>query len=723
VKEHNKSKQIPVALVIDDDATMRFLLRDTLEREGFSVEEAEHGAAGLALYASVKPDVVLLDVVMPEMDGFAACAELRKLPNGRRLPILMMTGLNDVESINQAYEAGATDFITKPVNSELLGHRVRYMLRASSAFADLAKSEARLINAQRIARLGNWDWDIEAGVDWSDEVYTILGKRPGEVDTSLDGLLSLVHRDDRESIKQSFIAALNSGGSVAADCRIVFADGSEHILNIQTEVTRDPCGKATRMHGTIQDITDRKDAERIRHLAYYDSLTELPNRAMFREQLNRSLVQAKRSRQHAAVMFLDIDHFKRINDTIGHSVGDLLLQGVAKRLTACVRGEDAVSRHALKESKNSIARLGGDEFTLVLTDMKEAQDAGRVAQRLLTALAQPFVLKDHEIFVSASIGIALYPFDGEDQETLLTNADAAMYHAKELGRNNFQFYDQSMNAAAAQRLLLENELRKALERNEFILHFQPQVDVATGQILGNEALVRWQHLEKGLIPPAEFIPVAEDSGLILQIGEWVLRAACLQNKAWQDAGLPPLSVAVNISSVQFKQKNLIHTVRQALAQSGLDPCWLELELTEGVLMQDTATTMEILAHLKQMGVRVSIDDFGTGYSSLSYLKRFAPDSLKIDRFFVRDMVTDPGDAAITRAIIAMAHSLKLRVVAEGVESLDQLKFLQAHECDAAQGYFFSEPVTPEMIAAMLRDKPTSNEVVGKKAFRPKLATG
>jgi diguanylate cyclase (GGDEF)-like protein/PAS domain S-box-containing protein len=708
-RNYNSSGRKPVALVVDDDPMMRFSVRETLGRDGFCVEEAEDGLVGLALFAQAKPDVVLLDVLMPHMDGFTACAELRRRPDGMRLPILMMTGMGEAQSIARAFQVGATDLIAKPINWDVLGHRVRNMLRASRAYEDLAKSEARLVNAQRVARLGYWDWDIESGdVDCSDELHALVGLRREQVQDSLEGLLTLVHRQDRKSVRRWFIALLKNGNSRTIDCRISCPGGSQRILEIQAKVTRNPSGQATRMQGTIQDITERKDAEeRIRCLAYYDSLTQLPNRVLFREQLNRALVHAQRHRGHLAVMFLDLDHFKRINDSLGHTAGDLLLEAVAERLMDHVRVEDMVTRDSVDEVKNSVGRLGGDEFTLFLADIQEPAAAGRVARRLLAALAEPFVLQNREIFISASIGIALYPSDGEDAETLLMNADTAMYHAKGQGRHNFHFYDRSMNATASERLLLESDLRRALQNNEFELYFQPQLDVATGRILGTEALIRWRHPDKGLIPPSEFIPVAEESGLIVQIGEWVLKTACLQNKTWQDAGLCPVHIAINISGLHFRLKALIQTVHEALTQSGLDPCWLQLELTEGALMQDTEKTRDILASLDQMGLRISIDDFGTGHSSLSYLKRFSPYSLKIDRSFIRDMLTDPDNGAITQAIIALAHSLKLKVVAEGVETMEQLRFLRNHKCDAFQGFYFSEPVAPEKITMMLRGQPYS----------------
>jgi diguanylate cyclase (GGDEF)-like protein/PAS domain S-box-containing protein len=441
------------------------------------------------------------------------------------------------------------------------------------------------------------------------------------------------------------------------------------------------------------DITNLKQAQaQITKMAYYDSLTSLPNRVLFRDRLQLAVSHAGRHGQLLALLFLDLDNFKRINDTLGHRVGDLLLKEVAIRLAGDMRTTDSMARRTADEFDTTVARQGGDEFTILLTEMSHAQNAAKVAQRFLESLAKPFMLDGHEVFVSASIGIALYPLDGEDIDSLLKNADVAMYHAKDVGKNNYQYYRQSMNVAAVERLSLEGSLRKALERNEFLLYYQPQMDIRTGSIVGMEALIRWKHPERGMVPPGDFIPLAEETGMIVPIGEWVLNTACAQNKEWQAQGHPPICVSVNISGQQFKQQNLITTVAQTLESSGLDPRYLILEITESIIMQRTGEIMALFHELRAMGLRFSIDDFGTGYSSLGYLKRFPIHELKIDRSFVKEITTNADDAAIAKAIIAMAHSLKLTVVAEGVETEQQLKLLSDEGCDRMQGYLISHPL-------------------------------
>ncbi len=453
----------------------------------------------------------------------------------------------------------------------------------------------------------------------------------------------------------------------------------------------------------IRDITERKEAEeRIRYLAYYDSLTGLPNRTFYKELVSRSLLLAKRHHWTIAILFIDLDYFKRINDTLGHDIGDQLLRTVGDLVKTCIRKSDFIARSEQDELENVVARLGGDEFIVLLNEIAHSQDASRVARRILKELAQPFNLAGHEVFVTASIGIALYPLDGNDAENLLKNADVAMYHAKNQGRNNYQFYTQSMNATSLQRLDLENDLRKALDRNEFLLYYQPTVDVQTGAIIGAEALVRWKHPEKGMISPVEFIPLAEETGLIVPIGEWVLRTACIQNKAWQDAGNKPLRMSVNLSSRQFDQEGLLEIVSNALHDSGFDPRYLELEITESTIMKNPEKAATTLQKLKDMGICLSIDDFGTGYSSLGNLRRFPLDTLKIDRSFVMNITTNSDDAAITTAIIAMAQSLKLRVIAEGVEAEEQRTFLRDLGCHEMQGYLFSQPLAAHDFFVLLQ---------------------
>ena len=430
----------------------------------------------------------------------------------------------------------------------------------------------------------------------------------------------------------------------------------------------------------LTDISEIKQAEeRLHHLAFHDELTGLPNRTLFKKHLNQAIAHAHRSGEKLAVLFLDIDNFKFINDSLGHSEGDALLQAVAERLTHNIREDDIVSR------------LGGDEFTMLLEGINGEQGAAAIAQKIMTAMSLPVALGGQDLCITNSIGISLYPDDGTTPEVLMKHADTAMYHAKSQGKNNFQFYTDKMNIHATERLALERDLRAALNRGEFLMYYQPQVALDDGKICGAEALLRWRRNDQ-MISPAEFIPATEESGLIIPIGEWVLQTVCLQNKVWQTRGLPPLRVAVNLSTRQFRQKGLAELIGSLLQDIGLDPRCLELELTEGAAMQNPEEAAAILKALKKTGIRISIDDFGTGYSSLSYLKKFPLDTLKIDQSFVRDITTDPNDAAIVQAVIAMAHGLGLKVLAEGVETQEQAAFLRLHKCDMAQGYYFGRPM-------------------------------
>ncbi|MGE5027472.1 MAG: putative bifunctional diguanylate cyclase/phosphodiesterase [Betaproteobacteria bacterium] len=427
------------------------------------------------------------------------------------------------------------------------------------------------------------------------------------------------------------------------------------------------------------------------HLAQvtnYDTLTGLPNRSLFRDRLDHAMSRSARNSEMVAVMLLDIDNFKSINDTLGHDLGDQLLQETSERLQHCVLEDD------------TLARLGGDEFAIILEGLAEIDEVAQVAQKILDDFVRPFALSGHEIYVTPSLGVTIYPLDGEDSESLIKNADTAMYRAKEHGRNNYRFYTADMNKLAVERFALEGKLRRALERGEFVLHYQPQVDIRSGRVVGVEALLRWNHPERGLVPPNEFIPLLEENHLIVSVGEWVLRTACAQSRAWQEAGLPPLRMGVNLSARQFRQENLVEMVEAILLETRISPKLLELELTEGMLMESTKATSATLDRLKENGVQIAIDDFGTGYSSLSYLKRFPIDRLKIDRSFVRDVIADANDAAIVVAIISLGRSLGLNVIAEGVEAKDQLDFLDVQKCDEYQGYHFSRPLPAEEIARL-----------------------
>lgn len=479
-------------------------------------------------------------------------------------------------------------------------------------------------------------------------------------------------------------------------------DGSIFPVRLVSDVVVDDEGIPIGVVTACEDITERKRAEEtIMHMAYFDDLTGLPNRLLFNDRLTLSLYDAQRYKKLLAIIFLDLDRFKNINDTLGHPIGDLLLKAVAERLTGTLREADTVSRHS------------GDEFTILLPDINHAQDASKVALKIIKALSKVFIIEGHEIFITTSIGISLFPSDGDDVQTLLRNADIAMYAAKENGRNNYQFYTPAMNAAAFERMMLENSLRKAIEREEFFVHYQPKVNIKTGQIVGMEALVRWQHPDLGLVYPSQFISLTEETGLIVPIGELVLRTACRQNKEWQDAGFPRLCLGVNLSARQFQQQNLVGMVEEILNSTGLEPCWLELEITESTIMRDINHATHILRKLHKMGAQISIDDFGTGHSSLRYLKGFSVNTLKIDRSFLSDITTNPNDAAITNAIIAMGHSLKLKVIAEGVETEEQMAFLLLHQCDEIQGNLFSPPISAKEFTELLKKRQMERQAVLK----------
>lgn len=687
------------ALIVDDDFSIRLLACATLEQAGFQVEAVDNGPDAIALLETYAPDIILLDVLMPGMDGYLTCQEICKHPFGVDIPVLMMTGLDDFESIQRAYQFGATDFITKPIHWLVLPHRVRYIIRSSNVHKALKKSEARLSHAQTIARLGSWEWDIASDkLFWAAEVFRIFDSDPLEFNGIFSTFINSIHPLDREIVNAAVETAIITGRPLRIDHQILLQNGTERFVSTEAEIQYDSAGHPCKMAGTIQDITERKQAEKkILHLAYHDNLTGLPNRMLFNEKLEKALALAKRRKRKVALLFLDLDRFKVINDTLGHSIGDSFLKKVAKRLQRLIRTTDYL---ALDDDFRMVARFGGDEFSVLLEDIVTSQDASKVAQRILEGTSLPFNIHAQELLITTSIGISIFPDDGTDAVTLIKNADSAMYHAKEIGKNNFQFYDPVLNARSTELLKLERNLRKALEREEFSLLYQPQIDVHTCSIIGIEALIRWDNPELGLIPPATFIPLAEEAGLITAIDKWTINAACVQIKSWREEGLPPVKVAVNLSGHDFSQISLVETVIEAISQNEISPNLLEFEITESIVMKNPGETIQTLSTLKKMGFFLSIDDFGTGYSSLSYLKKFPIDTLKIDQSFIRDL-PEADSASIVQAIIAMANSLNMNVIAEGVETEEQASFLTANGCWYMQGYLFSPPVTSASIAHML----------------------
>ncbi len=690
-------KKRGTVLVADDDPVMRLLMIEMLGQVGLDGIEAEDGRQALECFQSMAPDLILMDVDMPNMDGFSACREIRRVETGAPVPIIMVTGGDDIEAVTNAYEVGATDFVSKPINWPILGHRVLYVLRASDAIVRLRMADAhnRAVLAAipdtffRLNRDGFY-LDYEPGNEMQGHdaiaafpVETCVGKHITEV----------LPRDIAERLLEQMRGVLDTLHVRSVDYELV-RFGVIHHYEARLVATG-----ASEVLGLVRDISERKRTEeQIRRLAYCDSLTGIPNRQAFLETLERELHRSKVGNKKFAVLFMDLDAFKRINDTLGHNVGDHLLKIVSERLRETTRPSDLVSRG---DQSHNLARLGGDEFTILIPDLERVENALAVAHRVKEAMRRPFLIEGNEIFVTASIGISLFPEDGDDCNSLLKFADTAMYHAKNCGKNNAKLYSSSLTMQIMSHVKLEVGLRKALKNEELYLLYQPQIDVRSAEIVGVEALVRWRHPERGIISPTEFIPLAEETGLIVPIGEWVLRTACIQAMQWQKATKRSLRMAVNLSARQFKDENLAQIVLSALHDTGLDPRFLELELTEGTLMDDARATLATLDQLRAIGVYLSIDDFGTGYSSMNYLKRFDVRTLKIDKSFICGLPQDTENAAITRAIIAMAHGLKMVVVAEGVETDEQLIMLEEYGCDMVQGFYLGHPSPQESITLLL----------------------
>lgn len=690
-------------LVVDDEEVMRMVARESLEQAGFQVAEAVSGVEALDKFSDIRPDIVLLDVKMPYLDGFATCRELRSSAPARHTPIMMMTGRDDVESVKKSYQMGATDFVSKPVNWLILAHRIEYILEANRADVELRKSRGRLANAQRIARLGYWEWNVESDrLRCSEEILRIFGVRRESLTGKLSDLTTRVHSEDRTTVAEYFKEVLSFGEPQDIEYRLLSADGEERHIEQQTQITDQEGGRPLVVAATVRDVTERKSAEeKIRFLAYYDGLTGLPNRRSFLKRLSLSAIDHSETDRAGAVLFLGLNRFGRVNETFGHSAGDKLLRLVAKRLLRSLRSGAAPRRKAHRMA-DFVARFGGDEFTILLSDLENSQDAAAAANRLLEMFSRPFHLEDHEVYLGASLGIAVFPDDSVDPEVLVGMADSAMRHAKQQSTGTTcRFYDESMNASAIERMKLETGLNMAVENGELELFYQPQVELVGGQVVGIEALLRWNHPELGLLTPDKFLHIAEETDLISSIGDWVLRTACRQAKEWQMNCFPPLRMAVNLSSRQLLQTDLMERVEAILQETGVHAGLLDLELTEGSLMQGFEEATECMWRLKSLGVRLSVDDFGTGYSSLSRLARFPLDELKIDRSFLNGVPGENDMEGIVSAIIAMADSLGLEVIAEGVEQEAQIDFLLKHGCSRCQGFLYSRPQPAGQISALL----------------------
>ncbi|HEX3948414.1 MAG TPA: EAL domain-containing protein [Steroidobacteraceae bacterium] len=691
-------------LIADDDAVLREIAAATLRQAGFSVQTVGSGDAAVAACAMRMPDIALLDVEMAEGNGYQACTNIRFLPGGADLPIVMVTGCDDSLSIDQAYEVGATDFVVKPINWTLLTHRIRYVMRGARTIEALRFSEQK--NAALLKA-------IPDGI--------CLVNSSGAIAHCFSPIDGLIQTSAEASAGQSLFGwmPLAKRGH-ALDCLSAALRGEPAVFEFSSDRDSRPtrhfeCRYLPNTGGLvlaiIRDVSARKETDaRLHRLAYFDALTGLPNREWICDFLAQAVAEARRRHRHLALLYVDLDQFKRINDTLGHGTGDALLRQVAERLQGAV--------DKLRDGAHGqIARLGGDEFMVILTGLSDSMQAEQAAQAILNAHAAPYLQANYELVVTPSIGVAKFPEHGDDVQSLLKNAEAAMYEAKSSGRNQLRVYDSAVNARALKRLSLEMELRRAVEDSSLEIYYQPKYQARSLALVGGEALLRWFHPERGQIPTAEFIAVAEETGLIGDIGKWTLQRVCRDLRQWRADGLALPRIAVNVSGRDFLQPEALLRLSDTVAQAGLPPSLFELELTEGVLMRDAEAGRRSLLSLKEFGFALAIDDFGTGYCSLNYLKRFPLDTLKIDRSFIADINEDPDDAAIVRAIIALGHSLDLKIVAEGVTSQAQLKFLRAEGCDAIQGFLLSAAVPAAAFAELLRRPHAGTRPMPARAMR------
>jgi diguanylate cyclase (GGDEF)-like protein len=701
---HNKKIK---AVIIDDDISFSFLIGETLMNHDIDVVEYSDGSEFLAQISDLEPDLIVLDVMMPIINGFEVCQAIRKIPEFTHTPVLMMTGLDDEESIQKAFDVGATDFISKPFNFTLFSQRIKYLLRNGRVTDELGKSQHRLTLAQSIAKLSYWEWNAQT----EQFLLSALLKETLQIqevpaNLSFSFLLANIPKDERQAVSDWYQSAIDGGNVAGITHGIMKPDGTTVYFNHQIRSEKDSYNKVVRLYGAMVDITDMHDAQaQITKLAYYDNLTALPNRFLFQEILNGQIKQSDRHSRKFALLYIDIDNFKRINDTLGHHFGDLLLMKFSDRILCCLRESDFLIRVQAHDKDNEIglSRRGGDEFTLLLPEITGVESAAIVASRILQAVSKPFLIEENDILVSPSIGISIYPDDAQTADDLIKNSDIAMYYAKREGKNNFKYFNPDMQNEITARMQMESAMRKGIENKEFKLVYQPQIDLEEHTIHGVEALIRWHSADLGFVTPDRFIPLAEETGLIIPIGDWVLREACRQAKEWLDNGVRIDHVAVNVSTRQFSQTKFDETVARTLNETGLPPSMLEIEITESVLMKQADAGIAMLKKLKCLGVSLSIDDFGTGYSSLAYLKQFPIDHLKIDKTFIDDVNTDNGNASIVKAVISMASNMNLQVTAEGVETNEQLDFLKAFKCGKVQGYFFSKPILAEDVYEFVKE--------------------
>lgn len=679
-------------LVIDDDTSIRLTLAKILAKEGYDLLQAENGAAAIELCQSQQPDLILLDVIMPEMDGFETCQALRNIQHISPVPILMLTGLDDIHAIDSAFSAGATDFITKPINWPLLVRRVRYALRTYGLTQELTRAQLHQSHAQEVARLGFWEWNPQQDkMNWSDSLKQLFAMQSDQSPQTLADYMQLVPVEQISEIQTAAQALLErKADRISLQHDLALSNQTYHIRVIAE------LDENQKIFGVIQDISELLQTEKaLEFQTYYDPVTHFSNRFHFTQQLDKALAEMNTP---VTLISIDIDRFNLINNTLGHLQGDVFLEAFANRI------------RKLLNYDYPCARISGDEFcVLVNTAMSQSQLQSWV-ESLQAELSIPFEIADTILHIETSVGIAIPPKDGQTSADLLNAAVQARMNAKALGGNQFQFYDRNKQPDHSRRLTLETALHQALQQNQFVLHYQPQLNLQTNTIIGVEALVRWRHPELGMISPAEFVPIIEEMDLIHAFGDWILRCAINQAKNWHDQGLS-IRVGINLSARQFLRNDLVSNINQAIRDAQLPPELLDLEITEGIAMQNPNAALQTLEALKSTGVTIAIDDFGTGYSSLEYLQKFPLDYIKIDRAFIKDMTVNAGDQAIVRAIIAIAKSMNRQIIAEGIENAEEAALLMKMGCQEIQGYYISKPINATETQAFIEDYHQQNPAI------------
>lgn len=721
----------PIVLVVEDSPVELTLISRILENAGFTVQSFALGATVVAAAARICPDIILLDALLPDSDGFTLCQQLRNQTSLQLTPVVMLTGLHDMVSIDRAYNAGATDFLTKPINHALLVHRIRYLLRARDALHALQLSRESLATAQRVARMGHWEYNVKQNKLTLSEELRQLYQLPDAAGDDLKALLAACHPDDHVVLQRAIRNALG-GIDQRIEHRVVYTDGSERTMEMHLALS---AAKAIadngqqHLIGISLDITARKETEReMLRLAYFERLAELPNRPLLELLLDKEIPRAHLNGHRVGLVMIDLDLFSLVNNALGHSAGDAVLRQVATRLGRLADAPPAqilLERLARSMELNVdwpgglLARLGGDLFVIFVAGQAQSEtETVRVAEAVIQSFEQPFLYRGQELFLTASIGVALSDSGSCPAETLLQQADLALRDAKNEGRSSVREYHRALVAQVSTQMSLQSDLRNALKRGEFDVYYQPKLKVAgavlandgvSGAVAGCEALIRWRHPLRGFVTPGEFIALAEETGQIVEIGRWVLQVACFQFNKWLQQGLVRGRIAVNLSARQFRSPHLAQMILSVLEQTGLPPQHLELEITEGVLMSESRAS-DIIAELRRHGISIALDDFGTGFSSLSYLTRFPIDTLKVDRCFVHGITCDSDQAAIVDAVTGLSHRLRLKVIAEGVETLDEWQQVAMLGCDEVQGYFVCRPLSAIHMDSWLAQMPAPNVV-------------